>query len=78
MPQSCKDAAVLFLKAADQGQANTQHNPGVLCAQGKGVSRNFEEAAVVIERQLTKDRLTFSAIWTYCTRKAKDCPKAPR
>ena len=46
MPQSFKEAAVWYRKAADQGDADAQFNLGVMYDKGRGVLQSDKEAAV--------------------------------
>ena len=42
--QDLKEAAKWFQKTANQGNANAQHNLGVMYANGKGVEQNYVTA----------------------------------
>ena len=44
--QSTKEAVWWFREVAEQGNAQAQQNLGEMYAEGEGVRRSFEEAAV--------------------------------
>ena len=46
MPQSDKEAAGSYRKAADQGHAEAQFNLGVMYDEGRGVPQSDKEAAM--------------------------------
>ncbi len=44
MPQDDQQAVAWFRKAAEQGQADAQHNLGVMYEKGRGVPQDDREA----------------------------------
>lgn len=50
VPQSDKEARILWRKAADQGHATAQDNLGLYYFSGRGVTQNYAEAAILFRK----------------------------
>jgi TPR repeat protein len=75
VPQDHREAARLFLLAADQGHASAQYNAGTCYAKGDGVIQDYAESLRFIAWPRTKATLTRSTTPRIAAPRAMACLK---